>query len=68
MANQTAVVNPDHSKSPLRRARNGSLSVLLACFRKNPLNEIGMQAKMMLFDQFRQKGLDRGRVPKHFGA
>jgi hypothetical protein len=26
-----------------------------------------MQAKMMLFDQFRQKRLDRGRSPEHFG-
>jgi hypothetical protein len=43
-------------------------SECFACFREDLLDEIGMQAKMMLLHQFYQKRFDCGYMPEGFGA
>ena len=43
-------------------------SECFACFRADLLDEIGMQAKMMLLHRFCQKRFDCGYMSEGFGA
>jgi hypothetical protein len=54
---------------PCRRSKvENVVSGCFARFGDDMVHEVRMQAKMMLFHQLRQKGLDRGRVAEGLGA